>query len=137
MPNSKIPERVMPGIMTEMIDNYIETDPLATSRGHNLSLDLKKINSNKQDELGGIDLSSFEKPPTKYELEQRSELEATHAHEVIKIIDDLMNNMCSDNIKIPDSTCKALIEHIQKLVYAQSMRIRDLRAYLAGKEYGL
>ena len=50
----------MPGIMTEMIDHYIRTDSLPIFRSHNLSLDLKKFNSNKQDELGRIDMLSFD-----------------------------------------------------------------------------
>ena len=37
LPNSKIPERVMIGIMTQMIDNYINTDHLATSITHTLT----------------------------------------------------------------------------------------------------
>ena len=48
MENSRIPDKVMPGIMTDMIDYYIDTDPEALTRSHNLCLDLKKINANKK-----------------------------------------------------------------------------------------
>ena len=43
---------VVPHSFPEMIDHYIRTDPLPIYmyRSHHLSLDLKKFNSNKQDE---------------------------------------------------------------------------------------
>ena len=100
----------MPGIMTEMIDHYIQTDPLATSRSHNLSFDLKKINSNKQDELAESTCCPLRNLQQNTNLNNAQNSETTHAHEVISIIYDFMNTMCADNIKIPDSKCKALID---------------------------
>ena len=40
----------VPHSFPEMIDHYIQTDPLPIYRSHHLSLDLNKFKSNKQDE---------------------------------------------------------------------------------------
>ena len=89
MPEStgNIPSKLYPGIIMPMIEDFLDmsTDTDIVNKSFNLSLDRKKINANKYDKLGGIDLSGFEKSTTKEEVESRLEEELKIVNKVDNI----------------------------------------------------
>ncbi len=69
--NSNIPHAIQPGIIDEKVDKYIKSSDNALSKSHNVWGDLKKLNTNVASTTGTIDLSGFEKLPTKDQIDPR------------------------------------------------------------------
>lgn len=75
-----------------MIEDFLDMTPDMENRTFNLSFDLKKINASKYDKLGGIDLSGYEKSPTKSELEDRLRKELDQLKHAENILESLRQN---------------------------------------------
>lgn len=86
---SIIPDSIQPEVINEVIDNYIKTIPTALTKSHNLSGDLKKINTNIASKIDSIDLSGCEKSPTKKELDNRLTNEQNTVEAPINLIEEL------------------------------------------------
>ena len=65
--NTNIRDKMNPGLLTPMIDIYVTLCNNLENKCHNLSIDLKKINSKEGDGMCGFDISGFESETTKLE----------------------------------------------------------------------
>lgn len=89
-PESTIPESMLPGLLHPLIDQYFEVSKTASTKSHNLCCDLNKINASKVSKLGCINLSGFEKSPTKEEIDDRLSKEMTEVTLIIECVKNLL-----------------------------------------------
>ena len=135
--SSQTPEKIFHGFISELLQVYANSNE-TSEKSFNISLDLKKINADKVDSLGTIDLSGHEASPTKSDIENRLKTELSDISAAASIIQDQyskLNNRKASSM--PVNAKQLLITRVKDLILLQSNRIKDLRKYLAGKEYAL
>ena len=125
--------------MTEMIDNYVNGSEIG-NKSHNLSADLKKINADTSTDMGAVDLSGFEAPPTKTETLQRNMNEMRKLKVLSQSVNDMDNFGFSDLrqiAKYQKEKCGSVVIEIKDVVQLFGHRIKEMRNTLIRKEYGL
>ena len=129
-----IPQNLNPGILKEMIDVYINEHPNATTVSHNISGDLKKINRSKKDDLGMIDLSGFEPPPTKVEKEESLQTQLDIIDGCISFVEKQMPKASDINSLTPNNR-KDLKLKFHSLLTILAYNTKSIRKFLGSKEH--
>ena len=97
----------------------------------NLNCGLKGINPSKIDPMGGVDLAGFEPSPTKTELSDRVAFEISTLDEGIALGDTALNKQGLESLNERPANI------FRETIVIASRRIKDLRDYVAGKEYAV
>ena len=112
--NSKVPSHIEPGFIHAIVEHYQNSHPNSLVKPHNLSGDLKKINQSPSSPMGGIDLSGFEKQPTKGDLDKRLSDELEEINKTISLVDDLHN--CHIPTSLSPGKLEIVVPQIQNVI---------------------
>ena len=135
---SCIPNELKPGMLEDMVKKYIDNN--TTAKSYNLSGDLKKINADTSSEMGSIDLSGFEKSPSKNEIIHRREHEqgvVARATETLGALEDLGAIDIQQLANLHPTATNNLVNQLKELILIQSNHIKELRKAMISKEYTL
>ena len=120
-----IPDKIEPGMITSMIDDIVKHGKDVAKRNFNLSVDLKKINANKQDVIGGVhvDVSGFEKSPLKEEQERILTVELQIIKDTRDIFEDVEMASNQSYKNLSPIVVVDVVNNLKKLITVQGTRI--------------
>ena len=130
----RIPAELQPGFLSEMLESYIEYNPDALKLEHNLSGDLKKVNTSKRDELGMVDLSGFEQEPTKHQKEDIRQIQIFEIDSLISYLERCMS-IGTDMTALSSAYRQDMLNKLWGILNILAENMRSLRIFLGKKVY--
>ncbi|CAH1782775.1 unnamed protein product [Owenia fusiformis] len=140
--SSHIPDDIKTGFMSNIVQMYTEKVENSDIKFHNISLDLKKINTTRN-EHGRIDLANFEPSPTKQEMQRELAEEVAEVANVEENAQLLLKQIHGEDysinqLRMSDKTVvDDTVIRIQKLMKIQANRLQGLREFTKSKKYAL